>query len=69
VPVGYLIPALLVAACTLFAPWPAPWSHPLARPNYSFGLAANEPPFAAFFWLLIAPGPAPGQRRRAGRTR
>ncbi|MFI6179042.1 hypothetical protein ACIA8R_26140 [Nonomuraea sp. NPDC051191] len=25
------------------------------RPSYSFGLAANELPFAAFFWLLLLP--------------
>ncbi|MGI5418175.1 alpha/beta hydrolase [Actinomadura luteofluorescens] len=54
-PVGYLIPVLLVAVGTLFALRPVPWSHPLGRPSYYFGLAANELPFAAFFWLLLLP--------------
>ncbi|MEU5989263.1 alpha/beta hydrolase [Spirillospora sp. NPDC047418] len=54
-PVGYLIPVLLVAVGTLFALRPAPWSSPLGRPSYYFGLAANELPFAAFFWLLLVP--------------
>ncbi|MGW5363870.1 alpha/beta hydrolase [Actinopolymorpha pittospori] len=32
-----------------------PFSRPLGRPSYYFGLAANELPFAAFFWLLLLP--------------
>ncbi|WP_173096135.1 alpha/beta hydrolase [Actinomadura verrucosospora] len=54
-PVGYLIPVLLVAVGTLFALRPVPWERPLGRPSYFFGLAANELPFAAFFWLLLIP--------------
>ncbi|HST83957.1 MAG TPA: alpha/beta hydrolase [Kineosporiaceae bacterium] len=54
-PVGYLIPVALVAIGTLFALRPVPFSHPLGRPTYYFGLAANELPFAAFFWLLLLP--------------
>ncbi|MCF6468538.1 alpha/beta hydrolase [Nonomuraea sp. MG754425] len=54
-PVGYLIPVVLVAIGTLFALRPLPgWSTP-GRVSYFFGLAANELPFAAFFWLLLAP--------------
>uniref|UniRef100_A0AAU2W1R5 Alpha/beta hydrolase n=1 Tax=Streptomyces sp. NBC_00008 TaxID=2903610 RepID=A0AAU2W1R5_9ACTN len=54
-PVGYLIPVVMVAAGTLFALFPAPWSHPLGRPSYFFGLAVNELPFASFLWLLLLP--------------
>ncbi|MGC4959404.1 alpha/beta hydrolase [Actinomadura citrea] len=54
-PVGYLIPVALVAVGTLFALRPVPWSRPLGRPSYYFGLAANELPFAAFFWMLLLP--------------
>ncbi|MFI6920751.1 alpha/beta hydrolase [Nonomuraea spiralis] len=54
-PVGYLIPVVFVAIGTLFALRPLPgWSAP-GRVSYFFGLAANELPFAAFFWLLLAP--------------
>ncbi|MEV0421938.1 alpha/beta hydrolase [Streptosporangium canum] len=54
-PVGYLIPVALVAIGTLFALRPVPGWSPLGRVSYFFGLAANELPFAAFFWLLLAP--------------
>lgn len=47
-PVGYLISVAIVATGTLFALFPAPWSHPLGRPSYFFGLAVNELPFASF---------------------
>jgi len=55
VPYGYLVPVALVAVGTLFALRPAPWSHPLGRTSYFFGLAANELPFAAFLWMLLLP--------------
>ncbi|MFF3263916.1 alpha/beta hydrolase [Streptomyces sp. NPDC002932] len=54
-PVGYLISVAIVAIGTLFALFPAPWSHPLGRPSYFFGLAVNELPFASFLWLLLLP--------------
>ena len=54
-PVGYLISVGLVAIGTLFALRPVPFSDPLGRASYYFGLAANELPFAAFFWLLLLP--------------
>ncbi|WP_326822868.1 alpha/beta hydrolase [Streptosporangium sp. NBC_01756] len=54
-PVGYLIPVALVAIGTLFALRPVPFSRPLGRPSYYFGLALNELPFAAFFWMLLIP--------------
>ncbi|MEV4091349.1 alpha/beta hydrolase [Streptosporangium saharense] len=54
-PVGYLVPVALVAIGTLFALRPVPISRPLGRLGYYFGLAANELPFAAFFWLLLLP--------------
>ncbi|MFC3986117.1 alpha/beta hydrolase [Streptosporangium jomthongense] len=54
-PVGYLFPVTLVAVGTLFALRPVPFSRPLGRVSYYFGLAANELPFAAFFWLLLLP--------------
>lgn len=55
-PFGYLFPVALVAIGTLFALRPLPfWSHPLGRVSYFFGLAANELPFAAFFYLLLLP--------------
>ncbi|WP_329521472.1 alpha/beta hydrolase [Spirillospora sp. NBC_01491] len=54
-PVGYLITVALVAVGTLFALWPVPWSRPLGRLSYYVGLAANELPFAAFFWMLLLP--------------
>jgi len=55
VPVGYLIPVLIVAIGTWCALRPVPFEHPLGRPSYIFGLAANELPFAAFFWMLLVP--------------
>ncbi|MGC5411761.1 alpha/beta hydrolase, partial [Streptomyces sp. DT225] len=54
-PVGYLIPVLIVAIGTWCALRPVPWEHPLGRPSYLLGLAANELPFAAFFWMLLVP--------------
>ncbi|MEV3951902.1 alpha/beta hydrolase [Streptomyces halstedii] len=54
-PVGYLITVAIVAIGTLCALAPAPWEHPLGRPSYFFGLAFNELPFAAFFWMLLLP--------------
>ncbi|MFK0099578.1 alpha/beta hydrolase [Streptomyces sp. NPDC091040] len=54
-PVGYLIPVLIVAIGTWCALRPVPSEHPLGRPSYIFGLAANELPFAAFFWMLLVP--------------
>ncbi|NEC64650.1 alpha/beta hydrolase [Streptomyces sp. SID9727] len=54
-PVGYLVPVLIVAIGTWWALRPVPWEHPLGRPSYFFGLAANELPFAAFFWMLLVP--------------
>ncbi|MFI6519820.1 alpha/beta hydrolase [Spirillospora sp. NPDC050679] len=54
-PVGYLVPVALVAIGTLFALRPVPFERPLGRPSYYFGLAANELPFAALFWLLLLP--------------
>ena len=54
-PVGYLIPVLIVAIGTWCALRPVPFEHPLGRPSYIFGLAANELPFAAFFWMLLVP--------------
>ncbi|MYQ36783.1 Acetyl esterase/lipase [Streptomyces sp. LamerLS-316] len=54
-PVGYLITVAIVAIGTLCALAPLPWEHPLGRPSYIFGLAANELPFAAFFWMLLLP--------------
>ncbi|MFJ7628728.1 alpha/beta hydrolase [Streptomyces sp. NPDC097595] len=54
-PVGYLIPVLIVAIGTWCALRPVPFEHPLGRPSYIFGLAANELPFAAFFWMLFVP--------------
>ncbi|MFG2564759.1 alpha/beta hydrolase [Streptomyces sp. NPDC048567] len=54
-PVGYLIPVLVVAIGTWCALRPVPFEHPLGRPSYIFGLAANELPFAAFFWMLLVP--------------
>ncbi|MFB4307358.1 alpha/beta hydrolase [Actinomadura sp. GTD37] len=54
-PVGYLFPVVLTALGTLFALRPVPFSRPLGRPSYFLGLAANELPFAAFFWLLLLP--------------
>ncbi|MFJ4501667.1 alpha/beta hydrolase [Streptomyces sp. NPDC088864] len=54
-PVGYLIPVAVAAIGTLCALWPVPWERPLGRPAYFFGLAANELPFAVFFWMLLVP--------------
>ncbi|WP_405526391.1 alpha/beta hydrolase [Streptomyces canus] len=54
-PVGYLITVAIVAIGTWCALRPVPWEHPLGRPSYIFGLAANELPFAAFFWMLLVP--------------
>ncbi|MFF3741318.1 alpha/beta hydrolase [Streptomyces sp. NPDC002566] len=54
-PVGYLITVAVVAIGTWCALRPVPWEHPLGRPSYIFGLAANELPFAAFFWMLLVP--------------
>ncbi|MDG5808964.1 alpha/beta hydrolase [Streptomyces ossamyceticus] len=54
-PVGYLITVAIVAIGTWCALRPVPWAHPLGRPSYIFGLAANELPFAAFFWMLLVP--------------
>ncbi|WP_406107018.1 alpha/beta hydrolase [Micromonospora globbae] len=54
-PVGYLITVVLVAIGTLFALRPVPWSRPLGRVSYFVGVAANELPFAAFFWMLLLP--------------
>ncbi|MFD2768082.1 Acetyl esterase/lipase [Micromonospora eburnea] len=54
-PVGYLITVAFVALGTLFALRPVPSSRPLGRPSYYVGLAANELPFAAFFWMLLLP--------------
>ncbi|YCK37911.1 alpha/beta hydrolase [Actinomadura sp. ATCC 39365] len=54
-PVGYLVPVALVAIGTLFALRPLPGWSTVGRVSYFFGLAANELPFAAFFWLLLAP--------------
>ena len=54
-PIGYLIPVTLVALGTLFALRPVPFERPLGRPSYYLGLAVNELPFAAFFWLLLLP--------------
>ncbi|MEV0849650.1 alpha/beta hydrolase [Streptomyces sp. NPDC049954] len=54
-PVGYLITVTIVALGTLCALVPVPWEHPLGRPSYFLGLAANELPFAAFFWMLLLP--------------
>ena len=54
-PVGYLVPVALVALGTLFALRPVPFERPLGRLGYIFGLAANELPLAAFFWLLLLP--------------
>jgi acetyl esterase/lipase len=53
-PIGYLIPAVLVAWCVFFAvvaprrPWP------LNAITFRFGLAVNELPFLAFYFLLAA---------------
>jgi acetyl esterase/lipase len=55
VPVGYLITVTIVAIGTWCALRPLPWEHALGRPSYIFGLAANELPFAAFFWMLLGP--------------
>ncbi|MFI7708376.1 alpha/beta hydrolase [Nonomuraea sp. NPDC049480] len=54
-PFGYLFTVALAAIGTLFALRPVPFSHPLGRPTYYFGLAANELPFAAFFYMLLLP--------------
>ncbi|MFI6316364.1 alpha/beta hydrolase [Nonomuraea sp. NPDC050556] len=55
-PVGYLFTVAIVAIGTLFALRPLPFfTHPLGRVSYYFGLAANELPFAAFFYLLLLP--------------
>lgn len=54
-PVGYLFTVALVAIGTLFALRPVPFSRPLGRVSYYFGLAADELPFAAFFYLLQLP--------------
>lgn len=54
-PVGYLITVAIAAIGTWCALRPVPWEHPLGRPSYIFGLAANELPFAAFFWMLLVP--------------
>ncbi|WP_405149300.1 alpha/beta hydrolase [Sphaerisporangium sp. NBC_01403] len=54
-PFGYLFTVALVAIGTLFALRPVPFSRPLGRVSYYFGLAANELPFAAFFWMLLLP--------------
>ncbi|WP_262403649.1 hypothetical protein [Actinomadura sp. CNU-125] len=72
-PVGYLIPVALVAVGTLFALRPVPFERPLGRLSYYFGLAANELPFAALFWLLLFPTrwrspKATSTRRAAGRS-
>nr|WP_237694370.1 alpha/beta hydrolase [Streptomyces sp. SID2563] len=50
-----MIPVLIVAIGTWCALRPVPFEHPLGRPSYIFGLAANELPFAAFFWMLLVP--------------
>ncbi|MGW5689244.1 hypothetical protein [Nonomuraea sp. NPDC003754] len=55
-PIGYLFTVAVTAIGTLFALRPLPFfSHPLGRVSYFFGLAANELPFAAFFWILLVP--------------
>ncbi|MFJ8751026.1 alpha/beta hydrolase [Streptomyces sp. NPDC102441] len=54
-PFGYLVTVAIAAIGTLCALAPVPWEHPLGRPSYFFGLAANELPFAAFLWLLLLP--------------
>ncbi|MEV5571885.1 alpha/beta hydrolase [Spirillospora sp. NPDC052269] len=47
---------MVVAIGALFALRPVPyWGNPLGRVSYPFGLAANELPFAAFFWMLLLP--------------
>ncbi|MGW5123801.1 alpha/beta hydrolase [Streptomyces sp. NPDC004069] len=54
-PVGYLVSVALAAIGTLFALAPVPRSRPLGHVSYFFGLAANELPFAAFWWLVLLP--------------
>jgi acetyl esterase/lipase len=54
VPVGYLVPVVLVAIGTLFALRPVPWSRPLGRLSYFLGLTVNELPFVAIYWLGIS---------------
>ncbi|MFI6793213.1 alpha/beta hydrolase [Nonomuraea sp. NPDC050383] len=54
-PFGYLFPVALAAVGTLFALRPVPFSRPLGRTSYYFGLAANELPFAALLWMLLFP--------------
>ncbi|MBB5778418.1 hypothetical protein [Nonomuraea jabiensis] len=46
------------SAALLVCSWHAtavPFSRPLGRTSYYFGLAANELPFAAFLWMLLLP--------------
>ena len=68
-PVGYLVPVIVVAIPTLFALVPL-----RSVPNLSFrlGLLLNELPFVGFFWLLCSTRPwrsprVTSTRRAAGR--
>jgi hypothetical protein len=50
-PIGYLIPALLIGFCTCCARWPARLP---GLAGYRFGFLINEMPFIAAYWLVAS---------------